>query len=897
MSGFLIAILAFAPWHQGVRYEIDARLDDSTHRLFGHEIVVYVNHSPETLREIWFHLYANAFKKGSVYFKEIEQKFGIYSHRYADEDDYGWIDVSNVNVDGSDVQPTIDDTRMKLPLSQPLAPNDTARIELDFVLKIPKNWSRLGHRGHHYDLTQWYPRIVVFDEFGWHPDGYHIIGEFYGEFAHYDVKLTIPKRYVLGSTGEIVAPKDYIARLDSIANGLEVDTTVDELVTVKMVADSVHDFAIVADPSFKIIKRQCGRTTVYIMFPPKYEKTFAKADSFVCRVLDDYERWYGQYPYEKLTVTWGTHRVGGMEYPNLVIVRANVAGIPGFEQMDLMFESVVAHEIAHQWFYGIIANNEMDEAWLDESFATFTEQRYMETHYPPDSLRNRMGFLKFLMPKNITYRKFGNPILYSAIGSPMEDPIVGKKAYESRTYTVSVYQKGAAMLHLLRAYLGEAVFDSVMHEYYRRCRFKHVRTQDFIDVVEDVVGEDMDWFFDPWLYSTDYPDFKLKSVKRVADTTIVEVENSGDVDMVVDVVLGDDTVWLRPSERVAKFVGQVNGRPILDPDDLVLEKNKCNNRRRIKFSLLSPDFTDPGAFSIGLIPLLGIDAFGLAAFGMCEFRHLVQGFALYDRKQDALLWSGRYTFQVSKLVSMLEFGMRGYGSTTVEGGISYSKTKRKMMASPLEWTWDFELNFGRCTDTVGVSPYWEVGRFVGAQAGFYRWFRSPLFTNMFGLDVGGFYAQDWGASARIQGKAEIGLRHPFRLTLRTKLAYLKGDAPAQLMPFLEGRPFVGFDQFYTYGGLVGYAGRGLKGRIFAMAELDKPIFTFVNLYGAVGWIDSKLEIDSRAYWEAGIKVIPKIEVSGAVAAEIPIEVVFPIWISRPAEGEKSFGLRFITVIE
>ena len=116
------------------------------------------------------------------------------------------------------------------------------------------------------------------------PGTYHIIGEFYGEFAHYDVKLTIPKRYVLGSTGEIVAPKDYIARLDSIASGLEVDTTVDELITVKMVADSVHDFAIVADPSFKIIKRQCGRTTVYIMFPPKYEKTFAKADSFVCRV-------------------------------------------------------------------------------------------------------------------------------------------------------------------------------------------------------------------------------------------------------------------------------------------------------------------------------------------------------------------------------------------------------------------------------------------------------------------------------------------------------------------------------------------------------------------------------------------------------------------------------------
>jgi len=894
MLSLILTLVAAAPWHQGVSYEIDVKLNDSLHILTGHETVLYINRSPYTLNEIWFHLYANAFREGSIYFREQETLYGRYSSRYAKQDELGYIEVSNIKIDGISVDPEIEDTEMRLKLPHSLSPGDSIRIMLDFRLKIPKNWQRLGHRGHHYDLTQWYPKVVVFDELGWHPDGYHYVGEFYGEFARYEVKLTLPKRYVIGSTGTIVGPQEYIARLDSIANGLQVDTSANELVTVEMVADSVHDFAIIADPKFKIIRTHYGKTTVHILYPQQHEKLFSKVTNFIPRILETYKRWYGPYPYDKLTITWGTHGPA-MEYPKLVIIPVHAVKLPIRSLTELFFEAVIAHEVAHQWFYGIIANNEMDEPWLDESFASFTEVRYMEAYYPSDSIRNRLRFLRFMFPKGIKHGDFARATVYSLVGSSLEDPIIGPKAYKHRSYWVSVYHKGAMVLRMLQYLLGDTLFDSVMHEYYRRYQFKHVRTQDFINTVEDVTGKDMGWFFELWLFGTTYPDFVVKSVKNIGDTTVVEVTNLGQPHMPVDVALGSDTVRLERNEKVVKFVG-VRGNPIIDPKGIIPESGEWNNTRRVKFSLLIPSFTDPSVFSIALTPLLGLKSVGLTAFGVRDFREHINGLVFYNWSDHTLTWDSRYDVELDKRVSSFGLSASGYGMKVIDTRITLNYSKRKLFFSPRVWWLKGTLHFGRCTDSTGLAPYYEPASYFGVELQFVRYFHNPILTGSFETKVGTFYTFNDRLSESFGGELTLAFRWPIRFAVSTKFMGVHGDAPVQLRPFLEGKPLMPFGTTFKPAGLVGYTGQGLSGNIFVMMELNKSFFRMLKLYTAAGWINNGPLSDIKVRWEAGLKLSFRTHGESPFTLSIPFEVILPIWISHPKEGQKAFGFRVAIAI-
>ncbi len=902
MSAFLlfIALSSAAPWQQGVRYWIHVTLDDSASTLVGHEDVEYINNSPDTLTSIYFHLYPNAFKKGSVYFKEREKFLGDYSWRRADEDDFGWIDVVSPTVNGEkplDVR--IQDTEMELRLPAPLPPHDTLRVGMDFVVKIPKVWERFGHEGHHYAITQWYPKVVVYDENGWHPDGYHLLGEFYGEFAHYNIDLVVPLKYVVVSTGRIVSPPDYIARLDSIAEGMEVDTGVNKTVKIHLVADSVHDFAIAAAPDYRLIRTQCGNITVQTAFYGEH-KLFARVPEFICAVLDSYQRWYGPYPYDHLVVAQSVHK-NAMEYPQMVIIPTSQKSF-NFINPDRFknFESVVAHEVAHQWFYGMIANNEMDDYWLDEGFATFTQYRFMDA-------------------VNSTHK--GNRLPYDAlairffIGTPYDRPIIGTKPYESQIYWVNAYLKGRRIPLMVQWIVGDELFDSIMHTYYRRFAFKHVRSGDFQSVVEEVTGQNWDWFFKPWLMETAYPDFRLAGLRHQNDQTSILVGQKSP-SMPVPIMCGDSTLRLTRSKNSVTV--PLKCRPVLDPDDIFVETREMNNGKKpvLRFIVPKLDYTRS---EFVLVPVIGkTPGLSVVHFDWDNFRVSLVSGVYHSRKHTSggssrsVFWFGSgipvrpgvwnfhwrfegflFGFSDGKLTNQralnMDIGLKKLMFNDIIP-TNFRMADIGLMASVVESPELFMDSVSTIVNSSGgsVDTFYTRGVSVAPYIGLMRSWKSAVATTVLGAgsDAGMVLANGKrGFRLRLRGFADVSFSTFPWVRLRLESEQLRGDGR-----FAFDRPSVGghriFDFNWTIGpGLAGYAEQQLRltGRNFAGIHLFFPTLSSLQVYWAAGW----LNFSGKAYQEAGLNLALPIFSAGG------IQLRMPIWLSNPPAGRKNIGFRLI----
>ena len=270
-------------FQQMVKYEIDITLNDSAHTLSAYERLEYTNNSPDTLKYIWFHLWPNAYKNDSTAFAKQQIKSGSRRFANSEEEDRGFIDSLDFLVDG--IKATwethtdwIDVAKIMLP--NHLLPGMSVIIETPFFIKLPLVFSRLGHSGKHYEITQWYPKPAVYDHKGWHPMPYLNMGEFYSEFGIFDVKITLPKDYRLMATGDLVNGEDEIHWLDSLAaqgdslhvlpkkelkkklklmkKNAEKAETVDssdiEMKTLHFHQENVHDFAWFADKNWIVRK-------------------------------------------------------------------------------------------------------------------------------------------------------------------------------------------------------------------------------------------------------------------------------------------------------------------------------------------------------------------------------------------------------------------------------------------------------------------------------------------------------------------------------------------------------------------------------------------------------------------------------------------------------------------
>ncbi len=532
-------------FQQKVDYKMDVFLDVKTHILKGKQIAIYQNNSPDTLQEIYYHLYLNAFKPGS----SMQIRGDVIKNGLGDRikamkpEEYGWTKVKYIKADDEEIEFEIFDTILKAKLKKPLPPGQSVKIEMEFESQIPKQTRRNGRNnreGIDYSMAQWYPKICEYDFEGWHTDQY-IEREFYGVWGNFDVKITLSSDYLVGATGVIQNPDEVLCGYELGA----VDTVIfpnqwksnskSELKTWHFKAENVHDFAWVADRDYihEITWPKLDDDTViiHLLYQPDVYHLWREAGKFTKKIIKLYSDWFYKYPYKSFTVAQAGD--GGMEYPMLIM-------ITGRRSRTSMI-GILVHEIGHNWFYGLIGNNESKEAWIDEGGASFVTPRVFK-EFLGKKWEDFPGIDKLLRPASDIYGGYRNYIVFSNFG--YEEPVLLHSDFfrESVTYTNAVYGKGASIFEMLGYVVGDSVFDKIMKEFFNEWAFKHPTTKDFERVAEKVSGMELDWFFDQWLKTTRKCDYAIEGFKGKWETkngqrkyiAQVKLRNRGQIVMPID---------------------------------------------------------------------------------------------------------------------------------------------------------------------------------------------------------------------------------------------------------------------------------------------------------------------------------------------------------------------------
>lgn len=499
-------------------YTISVSLDAQKKMLHGKETLRWLNSSKDRISELRFHLYLNAFKNSKSTFM-IESGGQLRGDRM-ESGGWGWIDVTSMAIrNGEDLKSkmefihpdddnTDDQTVFRVTLSRPVLPNQTITLDVDFTARLPKVFARTGFIQDYFMCGQWFPKIGVYEPAGmryavkgqWNCHQFHANSEFYADYGVYDVDMTVPKDYVVGATG--ILQKDR-------ANG---DTTK----TYFYHAEDVHDFSWTASPLYKVVEDQWKHVKIRLLIQPDRVKNQAERYIQSVKVALAYlDEHVGKYPYPNITIVdpqWGAEGAWGMEYPTLI-----TGGTYWCMPEGVKFtENVTIHEFGHQYFYGLVGSNEFEEAWLDEGFTQYFENRIMDAAYGAKT--SFVDFMGFRMGDFESSRDG-----YTTLKNPKIAPtFTNAWNYRAGGYGAMTYFKSTTFLTTLQRLIGNEVMDEVMKTYFERWKFKHPCSRDFIAVVNEVVhkrlgdkfGKDMNWFFDQVLYGTDVCDYELTSIEN-----------------------------------------------------------------------------------------------------------------------------------------------------------------------------------------------------------------------------------------------------------------------------------------------------------------------------------------------------------------------------------------------
>ncbi len=498
----------YAYWQQQVNYKIDVLLNDADNTLDGYIKMEYFNNSPDTLHFIWIHVWPNAYKNDRTAFTDQQLENGSTAFYFSNNDKRGYINRLDFKVNSATAKtedhPQHQDI-IKLILPQPLAPQSSCKIETPFHVKLPFNFSRSGHDGQSYQITQWFPKPAVYDSKGWHPIPYLDQGEFYSEFGNFDVQITVPKNYAVAATGNLQeqSEKDWLKKRKSFASdddgrrkkkkGKPAEESIvssKETKTLHYKQNNVHDFAWFADKEFTVkydtLQLPSGKVIdVYSFYYSSNDEEWKNSIRFIKQAIITKSKWLGEYPYNVVSVVDGGNG-GGMEYPTITLLESG-----GSEKL---LDFVINHEVGHNWFYAILASNERIHPWMDEGMNTYYDKRYLNQFYGnagAEIIPAKSNFIKKILPDDIE-----QTLLQTLIGVKKDQPVetVSEK-FSIANYNVVAYVKTGNWMKLLEDSLGKKVFENCMKEYYKRWQFKHPYPEDFKKVVEDVSGKNVDSYF------------------------------------------------------------------------------------------------------------------------------------------------------------------------------------------------------------------------------------------------------------------------------------------------------------------------------------------------------------------------------------------------------------------
>lgn len=554
---------------------INVKLDPVRKWVSGSESILYVNNSPDTLREFYLHLYPNAFRsKNSAYMRDKHRIYNLTLRGLSDEDK-GWLDIANVHINGKKVDAHVDDTIARMMLPAPLMPGDSLHVQLDFDGKIHRAMDRSGYRGNHFDMAQWYPKIVVYDETGFHPDKF-MTGEFYGEFGTFDVNIELPENFVVAATGVLQSgDPGWTYNPAHAGRDAKPRAQTDKTKVVHFHAEKVHDFTWAADPSFVVQDTTLGDLKIYSVYRRSSAKTWQDSTlAHITRAVHFLEKHVGKYPWPQITVCEMT-RSGGMEYPMFILDgRAS--------------EGLVMHEFGHEYFYGLLANNEREEAWIDEGFASFIARWYQEKRYGPWGDTKNWNWYQRMTPQYRLWESYRRDVFDLDRRGYGERTSFRSEKYNN-SYRIHVYQKAALTYNVMRFVAGDSTFDRINHTFFDEWKFKHVNADRYRAACEQVLERDLSRQFEQWLHTTKTVDYALDDVRTKPDSTGVlaraVVSRLGELYCPIELVFtmkDGSTVKHRMDARDRSLVAKVHlpaapVRTAINPDNEIMDVNQENN--------------------------------------------------------------------------------------------------------------------------------------------------------------------------------------------------------------------------------------------------------------------------------------------------------------------------------
>ncbi len=837
-------------FQQQVAYDITVTLDDSAHTLSAHEKIEYTNNSPHALEFIYFHLWPNAYKNHETAFAKQKERFLSTSFLFSKEKDRGYIDSLNFSIDGVETNweyhpDWIDVAKVQLP--NPLLPGQTITIETPFFLKIPKVFSRLGHSGKHYEMTQWYPKPAVYDHKGWHPMPYLDMGEFYSEFGSFDVKITLPENYRVMATGDLVNGEAEYAWLDSLANAGDslhalpenefketvkalkkgkkksiwqkvitlfkkeekADKQETKLKTLHFHQDKVHDFAWFADPNWIVRKGtlyladSTREVTLWSMYLPKNAELWENSIEY----LHDSGYWYsefiGDYPYNHITAVDGDLSAGGgMEYPNITVISTT--------KSKHRLENVIMHEVGHNWFYGILGTNERDHVWMDEGLNEFNNIRYWDKKYGAEGRKyilnektqQKLG--PFSVAKNLKYGFMEYVGYTSWIKLGDEEPLeTSSNSFKRRTnYWLSYSKPFVYSWHLLH-YLGEDTIDTILQDFYEDWKFKHPYPEDFFAYFPKHTDKDYSWYTKDVFYKTGLVDY---SVKLKKDKVIFK--NKGTLTVPFQAAFYDKAgseiqrSWVEGVNKFKTIELPANTKSvIIDPDETLPDVNRPNNATHKPFKL-SWVFDQPHYYKreVFWLPwLFSHNQFNGFTPGVKLYHGFIPGYdygvgvtPLWDFHNEQLV--GHVSFSRY----LYDFGE--YYQSSFSGNLSRfegrsglqlnfkGKRKEKLQRYPV-WTTSAALDFHSINGDAVDSSYYtsgELGTAYGELSFYHRPNPQTSYTVRSGLKTGFLNAEF------VRLHVQLNYRYKFSKKFMTKLRIWTGgfltstNLPKQYITYLSG---------------------------------------------------------------------------------------------------------------
>lgn len=500
-------------------YHIQVSLDETNKRLNGTETVTWKNPGTQSVRNLVFHLYPNAFRSKESTF--IRESGGRLRNDMMEDGGWGEMRITGIRHSGEGdllhraryLQPDDgneeDRTLMEVKLADPIPPGGKVTLHLQFEVDLPKVFARMGYHDDFIMAGQWFPKLAAYErkgirgkqEDGWNVHQYHGNSEFYSNFGIYSVHINVPESHVVAATG-------FPTGKATLADGRK---------TYRFYADDVHDFAWAASPDFVYAEepysdKHVPGVKIKLYLDPLHADLEERYFFAAKQSLKKYSEWFGPYPYSTLSIVVppkGANGAGGMEYPTLVTAWGAAEEQPGWS-----LEQVIVHEIGHQYWYGMVASNEFEEAWLDEGFTSYAEDKAMKAIY--DLTGN--------LPLQATSLTSPAPLKQSAW------------EYENhRQYADNVYTRAKLVLVDIERQIGEQQMQRVLRSYFQQWRFKHPGTDDFRKVLEKATGQSWDFYFKQYVHGGLVRDFSIRSIDvrsiedqgRTRYESVVVAERSG----------------------------------------------------------------------------------------------------------------------------------------------------------------------------------------------------------------------------------------------------------------------------------------------------------------------------------------------------------------------------------